>query len=719
MKRKVVLAALLLMPVFFLLPHLNDFFLQPGSQYTDIAVSHYPNGVFLQDTISKWKTIPFWSPMILSGYPFVANPLSGLHYLPGWLAFLFPLPFGFNLTIIIHLVLAGVGAFLFLKAEGLRDSTAIFGAMIFEASPKIYSHLGAGHLTLIYAVSLTPWLLYIEKRWGAARFRWVAPGVLIGMIALADVRWAAYSGLLWAVYSAAARIRAFHSRASSLKSMFLTLAGSLFSNGVMAFLIASPLLLPLAQFVSLSTRGSLSSNENMILSLPPAQLLGLAIPNIGGSAEWVLYPGGVAFFLLIYTIFSPVLRKQTGFWLGVIFLTIFISLGSYIPYLDLLFQLPVLNLLRVPPRVIFITELAFAVLSAMALDYLLGLRTDANVGRDKAAELAIFGLVTFTILMAMAAWLVVKNGLAVIQFGWAAAVMLAGFVILRFVFWQRKNDRWFFVLFVSLAMADLISINALSLVSKTPQQMLSEGQEIVRYLQEGAGGGQFRVYSSSYSLPQQTAARFGIELADGVDPLQLNSYVAFMERATGVPSDGYSVTLPPYKNGNPAEDNRFYTLDPKLLGLVNVRYVVSGYSLSNDQLALMRDFGNTKLYQNQQEYPRAWVQPAETVVGENIRPAQVVEYQPNIIRIRARGPGLLVLSELFYPGWRVIIDNSPATSVIVIGLLRGVQLPEGEHFVVFSYFPGLFIVGLLLNGLACLVVAIMVFYWRRSSGRKS
>src|SRR5512146_1150158 len=109
--RRILRAALFLLPILVLLPHLAEFPFQPGATFSDLVVSHYPNALFLKRALLTWKTIPLWSPAILSGYPFAANPLSGLFYPPGWLALLFPLPLGFNLILVVHLIWGGAGMY--------------------------------------------------------------------------------------------------------------------------------------------------------------------------------------------------------------------------------------------------------------------------------------------------------------------------------------------------------------------------------------------------------------------------------------------------------------------------------------------------------------------------------------------------------------------------------------------------------------------------------
>ncbi|MEN6434586.1 MAG: hypothetical protein ABFD58_02085, partial [Anaerolineaceae bacterium] len=58
-----------------------------------------------------------------------------------------------------------------------------------------------------------------------------------------------------------------------------------------------------------------------------------------------------------------------------------------------------------------------------------------------------------------------------------------------------------------------------------------------------------------YSIPQEAAMKAGLHLADGVNPLQLESYVKYMAIATGVHWEEYRVTLPALRTGSQAKDN--------------------------------------------------------------------------------------------------------------------------------------------------------------------
>jgi uncharacterized membrane protein YfhO len=90
----------------------------------------------------------------------------------------------------------------------------------------------------------------------------------------------------------------------------------------------------------------------------------------------------------------------------------------------------------------------------------------------------------------------------------------------------------------------------------------------------------------------------------------------------------------------------------------------------------------------------------------------VTFYSPNRIVVQANldAPGLLVLSELWYPGWRAY-DNSREVKIHRADyLLRSVYLEEGRHTVEFVYDPLSFKVGRWVSAGAVLGLVVYVVW---------
>ena len=69
--------------------------------------------------------------------------------------------------------------------------------------------------------------------------------------------------------------------------------------------------------------------------------------------------------------------------------------------------------------------------------------------------------------------------------------------------------------------------------------------------------------------------------------------------------------------------------------------------------------------------------------------ARVRRHSPNHVIVEAEPaqPALLVLSEIWYPGWRVTVDGVEQQGYRVDGIVRGVYLDPGAHMVTWQYRP--------------------------------
>lgn len=695
-----LIVILLALPLAVLIPGAGGFpYPNDDARYTDMAISHYPNAIYLRRALFQEGRLPLWSPNILSGAPFAANPLAGIWYPPGWLALVLPLPLGFNLLVMMHLLWGGIGVFRLLRKDGLGLMAAVFGGMGFELLPKLFAHFGAGHVSLLYALPWTPWLLIAARCQARRNNAWWEAAVL-ALIFLADPRWSVYAALLWAVE---------HFFLSRLRGWF-AIGFHLIRQGFMVFLLAAPLAVPLWELSRLSSRATMGVQDVLTHSLPPGRLLGLFFPDWGGFHEYMLYCGQAALVLCLLAWLSENQNRQLRFWMTTALLASFWALGSYLPPVTWLAQLPGLDMLRVPSRSLFLVGLAIIISAAYAVDRLSKGAFDSVVRRR--AVLATTALAAFSLALTSGVWLLGQS--APPNFIWGSAVALISVAWIRLRLQYRLPIAVWLAGLAVVCLADWLIMDLSLFAYRPPEVTLAEGKFAAEYL--AGRSGQFRVYSPSYSLPQQTAALYRLELADGVDPLQLQSYVDYMEKATGVPQSGYSVTMPPFANADPDSDNAQYSPDAERLGKLNVAYLVSAFELSGQGFELIGRFDSARIYRNLSWRPRVWVQ-AEQPFSHAEREVQIIEWKPERIEVQAQGPGILTLSEVFYPGWRVWIDGEEKPVVVVEGLLRAVQLPAGDHRVVFAFRPLSLYLGLALCAAAWLIILLTGWFNLRGRNR--
>jgi len=651
------------------------------SEYSDLTISHIPNAIFLLESLKAYGEIPYWSGTIMSGYPFTANPLAGIWYLPGWLAYLFPLHLGFNLVVIVHILWGGCGMMRLLKSYGLHPIAVLSGAIAFTAMPKLFAHFAAGHVTLIYAVSWTPWLLLASKfkdeTAKKSASHWIFPGAVLGLIGLADIRWLPYAVGLWLVYTAWNVLVN-----SGGKIIFRRITNWLIVGLVNLGLcmgLSGVVTMGLLEFTPLSTRQAMSTGDVLIYSLPPEELLGFVVPDFGGFSEWVLYPGVVGLLLCVYCMVTPETRKRTWFWLVLLLGAILVSLGDTLPFMRGLADLPGVNLLRVPSRAMFLGGIAVSVIIGFGLDDLL------SRGKPSFPDPVFFMVPIMGFVWLLAVGIGIIGGIVPLNMVWAGVFMSITIPIIAMEERNRLPKAFGMILFPLLVMIDLVGSNIQAVEIKTPANVFAKGKLTGEYLERQPGI--FRIYTPSNSLPQLSAASLGIEMANGIDPMQLQLYSDFMALASGIDSESYSVTIPPFATGDPKMDNRDAKPDAKLLGLLNVKYLAAEFPIIEEGWVQVERVNGTWIYENLFFRPRSWIQPSAEIQNGEWKEVSILEKRPGKIVVEAKGPGVVVVSEVDFPGWAAMVDGESVQKLRVANLLQGVVIEEGYHRVTFEFTP--------------------------------
>jgi hypothetical protein len=88
------------------------------------------------------------------------------------------------------------------------------------------------------------------------------------------------------------------------------------------------------------------------------------------------------------------------------------------------------------------------------------------------------------------------------------------------------------------------------------------------------------------------------------------------------------------------------------------------------------------------------------------------EYQPNYLKYQFNNPGdaLAVFSEIYYPkGWKATIDGTPADIVRVNFVLRGLEVPSGQHTIEFRFEPAAYHTGNKIMMASSILLLVLFF----------
>lgn len=101
--------------------------------------------------------------------------------------------------------------------------------------------------------------------------------------------------------------------------------------------------------------------------------------------------------------------------------------------------------------------------------------------------------------------------------------------------------------------------------------------------------------------------------------------------------------------------------------------------------------------------------------ASSAEPANVVVRRDDelVIETHAQTPALLVMSEIFYPGWRAEVDGTSAPIFPVNYLLRGMYLPEGSHRVRLTFEPASHRRGIAISLLSLAILGAVCVSRRR------
>ncbi|HEU5377730.1 MAG TPA: YfhO family protein [Ktedonobacteraceae bacterium] len=623
---------------------------------SDLVFSQWPFALLIQRTFAQTRQLPFWNPYFGGGQPVGADPLAALFYPPTLLVHFFSLRNYFLLLILAHLVFAGLGTLLLARRSlKLPALPALVAAVSFMATPRLISHLGGGHVTIVQTVAWYPWLaltcwatVHKPRRWGA----WL--GICIGMTLLAGHPQMAYYGLLMTA-GLAIWLLVKQWKAEGRRSLFAPLVG-LLAASTLGILLAAVHLLPLMQLTSHSTRETALSSGDAIPPLNFLRALFILPSQLGSPWEVMITPGLIVLALAFFAGMTR-WRKVWPLLLGILLVAL-LAMGNASPlYLVVARILPDLDLFRGLARIWFIALLLIALLAGIGTDSLLRYLKSISLRGKLAANLR------------------------------AASPVITGLLI---------------VLLVACSLT--ITDNHYSRTGDVNAVMAPSALAITATRLAGSG----RIYDEQSNISQANAVQLQARLASGWDPLLLENYVQYMQQAGGYSHTGYTLHIP--------YDAPSVQPDATLLGWMNVSVVLSRRPMTDPHLVQVEEIDGTLIYKNTADAGPAYLVapgfdgklPAFSQMQRLNTTVRVLTLAPEqeAFTFSSNTNAYFVVATPAFPGWSPTLDGRPVQVQLIAGVLPAIKVGPGVHTFRYTYTPTYLYLGTLLSALGLLAALI-------------
>jgi hypothetical protein len=693
--------------------------------------------------------LPLWNPFIYAGHPALADIQSAVFYPLTLICTLLAgrggLPFyALQVEVLADLWLGALFMYMFARQITERRGSAMLATLVFSLGGFLTSY-PPEQLPVLEGAIWLPLALFFAHRGGqaarevpacAAASRWpltsadrsvVWSGIALGVCVLAGHPQVSmltfYLTLLYLVYGCWRRGDTWR----------LLLAPA--TAGLVGLAVGAVQLLPTAEFMVQSTRAVMPFVEAQP-GFPLADLLSILFPGFAGRTA-PLYVGMLPLLLAVAALLvrcpvhggAPAKGRSwpsdLTFWSGVALVSLLLSFGGAIflyslPYL----ALPGFGLFRGQERLALIYTVAVAALAGFGCDRLAA--AGGSEVRDRLRRARGPALWMVALVAGVAAFYATQSfsspdaGLRVV-FSFlrdrSVTLALAAGAAWLVIFARaagRLSANVFLILALGVTVWDLTTVGQpYSLSGTDPTAYYEQQPAIVRALQDMPAP--FRVRNDKV-LPENFGALAGVSALEGNSPLHLRYprelaaavdewrlWLLMDVRAVvtrGSPGAGAQLKLKEGEAGLYSVDQprHAWVVGEATLAASDAEALaaLAAPQFDPQQTAVVRDAGAARL---------------DGLSGQ----AEVTVYQPQYIAVEARAQGrsLLVVSEMWYPGWQARVDGEYAPVYRVDHALRGVALTAGAHRVELVYAPRPFRWGAGISALALLFMAAATL-WRRS-----
>jgi len=530
----------------------------------DIGCALWWNALFIKNQFLSGH-LPLWNPYDYCGHPFVANPTTCVFY-PATLLFVFlPLPYAFNFDIILHLIIAAIGTYYVTFLLTKSSFAGITAALIFSLSGYFINRIALGHVTVIHAAALVPWLFYfVEKGIQNTQKRFfIFVGSTLGLQILSgDPQINFYSAFFITIYFFIRYLQKFRIKNTSdyFKPFFFYSLIPLFAFG-----IGAAQLLPSFEFKLLSDRASNSYEFASYMSFPFDNFFSFLIPfndSVFISKDWEYgcYVGILTIILSLIGWLSSNSNQKWNFGV-IIILALTMMLGEYTPIYKFYYRyVPLISTFRIPARCVVILILILSILSGIGAQFVF----EKNFNRKNF--IAIVGLLfVCAIVIFLSAW---KYDISFLSKGLirSICIILTASLFFSLLFFVKDRKKLKFLCLI-IFFIDLYSAQH-SLIPQMDSKEFTTENEIEKFLKKDKSLS--RVY-----LPWHLTSRSQMSHhsnINGFSPIVLDRYYQFVHNMADlkIPQNLRHTLNPVFSN------DEEYSFASKIL---NLKYALIGNQL--------------------------------------------------------------------------------------------------------------------------------------------
>lgn len=714
---------------------------------TDVVSFIYPVQMLAIDLL-KAGQFPLWNPYILTGSPLLANFQSAPFSSTNFLYFLFDSLTAWSIQIMAQHFLAIVFTFLLLRYWNVSKPGALFGGLVFGFSGfnLIWSQWNGHTLTAAFI----PLILLFVDRWLRM------PHIIFGILLSLSLSFQIFSGypqvvlytlivsmVLWV-------IRLEFNRVYLVKTVFLFFFISI------GIAVASPQILPGQELLKYSQR-QIEMQTSEWVFLPFVKTITFIAPDFFGNPatyNWwgpqdytsnIGFIGGVAFILALFAI--PLIRKQQEVLFCVLILLLSLLLSYPTPLSILIWKSGIMGFQAASAhRALVLFNLSVALLVGFGVDRFL------YTTQRKTLLLPI--LLPGLLLLGFAIWAFVflilsaidpevfpplargipKYIVALRNLIFPTGIFLSvSFILLVFISRTRRVKSLGIVLVFFLASFELFRFGW-KFTPFSPRHLVFPTTPVLEFLMRQKPP--FHTTGAKV-IPVNLRMPYHLETVEGYDavyPFWIGEYIAVLN-SNKVHQAGlirYAIVdnlLSPLldlvntkyylvKADNPQIDDMVKTgkfepvfQDKSVVILENKKALPRAFMVYEWEVVRQRQEVLKALLEQPELFPQKIFLEEESPAVKKVKkkPRYKINYlkyspQESVLEVFTEQDGFLFISETWYPGWRVYIDDKPTKLYRANFAFRGVFVNSGSHRIRFVYHPMSFFRGLQISALALILL---------------